>query len=188
MREMLRLRASCSRDFSACAHHKRHDVAPAPAAGSCTGGHRRRARAARAPAAADAVDRSPPAPVAAPQTPPPIIDPTLDQPRHLRERPPDQARRVYLGARSSQRLAADHCGRRRAYRIGAFADAVEAFRNLGTFNRGEEDLATTTPSRCRDRPYDDAKKELACALPYVQITSDVARYRDKIQKMGSPQR
>ena len=28
---------------------------------------------------------------------------------------------------------------------------------------------------------------LTCALLYIEITSDVVRYRDKIQKMGSPQ-
>jgi len=74
------------------------------------------------------------------------------------------------------------------YRLGDYPDAVEAFRNLGTFSRGEEDLRYyKAVSLFETGRYADAKKELACALPYIQITSDVARYRDKIQKMPSPQ-
>ena len=178
--------------LSACAHHKTTtDVAPAPQP---------------APAPATAVVEPPepalqpqpmpsivppPTPVVAPQTPPPIIDPTLEQAASLAaNNQPDQARRVYLALLnqanvSRQTIAAAARG---LYRIGAFADAVEAFRNLGTFNRGEEDLRYyNAVSLFETGHYDDAKKELACALPYIDITSDVARYRDKIQKMGSPQ-
>jgi len=133
----------------------------------------------------------PPTPVVEPQTPPPIIDPTLDQAASLAANgQTDQARRVYLALLnqanvSRQTIAAAARG---LYRIGAFADAVEAFRNLGTFNRGEEDLRYyNAVSLFETGHYDDAKKELACALPYIDITSDVARYRDKIQKMSSPQ-
>lgn len=102
----------------------------------------------------------------------------------------DQARRVYKALLnttnvSRQTIAAAAKG---LYRIGAFADAVEAFRNLGTFQRGEEDLRYyNAVALFETGHYEDAKKELACALPYIQVTSDVARYRDKIQKMGSPQ-
>jgi tetratricopeptide (TPR) repeat protein len=178
--------------LSACAHHKTTaDVAAAP-------------QAAPAPVAA-AVEPPepalqpqpmpsivpPPTPVAAPPSPPPVIDPTLDQAASLAtNNQPDQARRVYLAllnqANVSRQTIAEAA--RGLYRLGAFADAVEAFRNLGIFNRGEEDLRYyNAVSLFETGHYDDAKKELACALPYIQVTADVARYRDKIQKMGSPQ-
>jgi tetratricopeptide (TPR) repeat protein len=129
--------------------------------------------------------------IVVPPPPPPVIDPTLDQAASLAtNNQPDQARRVYLALLnqanvSRQTIAAAARG---LYRLGAFADAVEAFRNLGTFNRGEEDLRYyNAVSLFETGHYDDAKKELACALPYIEVTGDVARYRDKIQKMGSPQ-
>jgi tetratricopeptide (TPR) repeat protein len=177
--------------LSACAHHKTTtDVAPQPEPAPA-------ATAVEPPALeplptpVPAPVPAPPAPVVAPATPPPIIDPTLDQAASLAaNNQPDQARRVYLALLnqanvSRQTIAAAARG---LYRLGAFADAVEAFRNLGTFNRGEEDLRYyNAVSLFETGHYDDAKKELACALPYIDITSDVARYRDKIQKMGSPQ-
>jgi hypothetical protein len=179
--------------LSACAHHKTiTDTAPPPEP---------------APAPATASVEPPaleplPAPIPAPEPhptlpntivvpPPAIIDPTLDQAASLAtNNQPDQARRVYLAllnqANVSRQTIAEAA--RGLYRLGAFADAVEAFRNLGIFNRGEEDLRYyNAVSLFEIGHYEDAKKELACALPYIQITSDVARYRDKIQKMGSPQ-
>jgi hypothetical protein len=176
--------------LSACAHHKTiTDVAPPVAPAPAT--------AAVEPPAIEpqpAVTPAPvpvPAAIVAPPLPPPVIDPTLDQAASLAtNNQPDQARRVYLALLnqanvSRQTIAAAARG---LYRLGAFADAVEAFRNLGTFNRGEEDLRYyNAVSLFETGHYDDAKKELACALPYIEVTSDVARYRDKIQKMGSPQ-
>jgi tetratricopeptide (TPR) repeat protein len=176
--------------LSACAHHKTiPDAAPpepAPAA------------AAVEPPALEPQPTPVPAPVLAlpntivvPPAPPPVIDPTLDQAASLAaNNQPDQALRVYLAvlnqANVSRHTIAEAA--RGLYRLGAFADAVEAFRNLGTFNRGEEDLRYYNAiSLFETGHYDDAKKELACALPYIEVTGDVARYRDKIQKMGSPQ-
>ncbi|MGA8810830.1 MAG: hypothetical protein WB973_23400 [Thermoanaerobaculia bacterium] len=175
--------------LSACAHHKTiADTAP-PA---------EPAPPATASAEPPALEPLPvtipapvPAPIVAPPSPPPVIDPTLDQAASLAANgQPDQARRVYLAllnqANVSRHTIADSA--RGLYRLGAFADAVEAFRNLGIFNRGEEDLRYyNAVSLFESGHYEDAKKELACALPYIQITSDVARYRDKIQNMGSPQ-
>jgi hypothetical protein len=132
-----------------------------------------------------------PAPVPTPAPPPPIIDPTLDQAASLAANgQPDQARRVYLAllnAANTSRatIAASAQG---LYRLGDYADAVEAFRNLGTFAPSESDLRYyNAVSLFETGRYAEAKKELACALPYIQITADVARYRDKIQKMPSPQ-
>jgi hypothetical protein len=178
--------------LSACAHHKTiTDTAPPPEPAPA------QATASVEPPALEPL----PAPVPAPEprptlpntivVPPPVIDPTLDQAASLAANgQPDQARRVYLAllnqANVSRQTIAEAA--RGLYRLGAFADAVEAFRNLGTFNRGEEDLRYyNAVSLFEIGHYEDAKKELACALPYIQVTSDVARYRDKIQKMGSPQ-
>jgi len=174
--------------LSACAHHKTTtevappQPAPAPAATAVE---------PPAPEPQPAIAPAPPTPIVAPATPPPIIDPTLDQAASLAaNNQPDQARRVYVALLnqanvSRQTIAAAARG---LYRIGAFADAVEAFRNLGTFTRGEEDLRYyNAVALFETGHYDEAKKELACALPYIEVTTDVARYRDKIQKMGSPQ-
>jgi len=182
--------------LSACAHNKTAtdnapapQPAPAPAAVATTTAVEPPEPALQPQPMPSVVP--PPTPVVEPQTPPPIIDPTLDHAASLAANgQTDQARRVYLALLnqanvSRQTIAAAARG---LYRIGAFADAVEAFRNLGTFNRGEEDLRYyNAVSLFETGHYDDAKKELACALPYIDITSDVARYRDKIQKMSSPQ-
>jgi Flp pilus assembly protein TadD len=131
-----------------------------------------------------------PAPVAEVPKPPPIIDPTLEQAASLAANgQPDQSRRVYLALVNSANVsrATIAAAARGLYRLGAYADAVEAFRNLGSFARGEEDLRYyNAVSLFETGHYDEARRELACALPYIQITSDVARYRDKIQKMANP--
>jgi tetratricopeptide (TPR) repeat protein len=158
-----------------------------------------------APAVAPAPQPAPP-PVAVKESPalepetvpvpvapalPPIIDPTLDQAASLAANgQPVQARRVYLALLNASNVsrATIAAVAQGLYRLADYSDAVEAFRNLGTFSRGEEDLRYyNAVSLFETGRYDDAKKELACALPYIQITTDVARYRDKIQKMPSPQ-
>lgn len=74
------------------------------------------------------------------------------------------------------------------YRIGDFTNAVRAFQRLGTFLRGEEDLRYYNAVALYETGhYDQAKKELACALPYIQITEDVARYREKIEQTAGQQ-
>ena len=131
-----------------------------------------------------------PTPVVTAPLPPPVIDPTLDQAASLAtNNQPDQARRVYLALLnqanvSRQTIAAAARG---LYRLGAFADAVEAFRNLGTFNRGEEDLRYyNAVSLFETGHYDDAKKELACALPYIEVTSDVRALSRQDSEDGQP--
>jgi hypothetical protein len=170
----------------ACAHHRTAtDIVPPPAPAPTTSSAEPPALEPQ-PASVAA-----PAPIVASTPPPPVIDPTLDQAASLAANgQPDQARRVYLAvlnqANVSRHTIAEAA--RGLYRIGAFADAVEAFRNLGTFNRGEEDLRYyNAVSLFETGHYADAKQELACALPYIEVTSDVARYRDKIQKMGNPE-
>ena len=74
------------------------------------------------------------------------------------------------------------------YRTGAFAQAVKAFHALGTFARGEEDLRYyNAVSLYETGAYSDAQKELACALPFIQMTDDVMRYRTKIEQTAAQQ-
>jgi hypothetical protein len=68
------------------------------------------------------------------------------------------------------------------YRTGAFREAVQAFRRFGTFARGEEDLRYYHAVALYETgAYTEAQKELACALPFIQVTDDVTRYRTKIE-------
>lgn len=74
------------------------------------------------------------------------------------------------------------------YRTGAFRNAAAAFRKLAPYGRGEEDLRYyNAVSLYETGEYDEAKKELACALPYIQVTADVTRYRQKIENTGPRQ-
>ena len=71
------------------------------------------------------------------------------------------------------------------YRTGAYSDAVRAFQRVGNLSRGEEDLRYyKAVSLYETGRYDDARKELACALPYIPLTEDVTRYRNKIEQAG----
>ncbi|HVE72266.1 MAG TPA: hypothetical protein VNI54_12935 [Thermoanaerobaculia bacterium] len=68
------------------------------------------------------------------------------------------------------------------YRTGAFREAVQAFKRFGTFARGEEDLRYYHAVALYETgAYVEAQKELACALPFIQVTEDVTRYRVKIE-------
>jgi Flp pilus assembly protein TadD len=69
------------------------------------------------------------------------------------------------------------------YRTGDYSDALRALQKLGTFLRGEEDLRFYKAVALYEiGRYDEAKKELACALPYIQMTEDVSRYQTKIEQ------
>jgi tetratricopeptide (TPR) repeat protein len=68
------------------------------------------------------------------------------------------------------------------YRARDFAGAARAFQRAGTFAVGEEshhyEYAVTLYETGH---FSEAKQELAAALPYITVTSDVARYRAKIE-------
>lgn len=72
------------------------------------------------------------------------------------------------------------------YRTGAWSDSAAAFARLGTFAKGEEDLrfyhAVVLFEIGR---YDAAKRELACALPFIEETEEVSRSRAKIEAMAA---
>lgn len=72
------------------------------------------------------------------------------------------------------------------YRTSAYRDAVESFRRLGTFGRGEEDLHYYfAVALYEGGEYEAARKELLCALPYIEMTDEVARYRAKIEQSAA---
>jgi len=69
------------------------------------------------------------------------------------------------------------------YRTGDYRNALRALQKIGTFLRGEEDLRFYKAVALYETgSYSEAKKELACALPYIQMTDDVSRYRVKIEQ------
>ena len=96
----------------------------------------------------------------------------------------DEAVRIYSGLAASpaaprEVLAEAAVG---LYRTGAFREAAQAFRKFGTFAKGEEDLRYYfAVALYESGSYADAQKELACALPFIQVTDDVSRYRTKIE-------
>ena len=54
---------------------------------------------------------------------------------------------------------------------------------MGTFAKGEEDLRYYNAVALYETgSYQDAQKELACALPFIQVTDEVTRYRVKIEQ------
>jgi tetratricopeptide (TPR) repeat protein len=97
----------------------------------------------------------------------------------------DEAGRLYLEVATAPSAPREMIGAAAAglYRVGAYDDAVAAFKRLGAFARGEEDLRYyDAVSLYETGNYQEARKQLACALPYVQVTDDVARYRTKIEQ------
>lgn len=95
-----------------------------------------------------------------------------------------EARRVYRELLTQPALGRDAMIRvaEGLYRARDFAGALNAFTRIGTLRRGEEPYryyiavaAYETGDHAR------AKRELAAALPYIEITPDVARYRSRIE-------
>ncbi|HEX7833002.1 MAG TPA: hypothetical protein VF787_25335 [Thermoanaerobaculia bacterium] len=72
------------------------------------------------------------------------------------------------------------------YRLGAYRESAAAFRRIGTFARGEEDLRYYfAVALYESGEYHAAQKELACALPFIEATEDVLRYRWKIENTAA---
>jgi tetratricopeptide (TPR) repeat protein len=67
------------------------------------------------------------------------------------------------------------------YRARDFGGALTAFKNLGTLKRGEEPYGYYHAVALYETgQYDAAKKILAAAIPFIEMTPDVVRYRTKI--------
>jgi len=95
-----------------------------------------------------------------------------------------EANRIYAGLASSGGVPREVVAEAAVglYRTGAFRDAAEAFRRLGAFARGEEDLRYyNAVALYESGDYAAAQKELMCALPFIEESDDVARYRVKIE-------
>lgn len=68
------------------------------------------------------------------------------------------------------------------YRVRDFAGSLEAFTRLGALKRGEEPYRYYVAVVLYETgQYAKAKAELAAALPFIEVTDDVARYRAKIE-------
>ncbi len=68
------------------------------------------------------------------------------------------------------------------YRARDFSSALSAFNRIGTLRRGEEPYRYYIAVALYETgDFAGAKKELAAALPYIEVTPDVARYRVKIE-------
>jgi tetratricopeptide (TPR) repeat protein len=68
------------------------------------------------------------------------------------------------------------------YRARDFAGALASFRVLGALRRGEEPYGYYhAVSLYETGAYDAARKELSAALPFIELTPDVVRYRAKIE-------
>jgi tetratricopeptide (TPR) repeat protein len=128
-----------------------------------------------------------PAPV--PVTPAPLSAAELS--KRLAAADAALAKNDLLSARSIYRAVVetpglDHAASMRiaegSYRARDFATAIRAFERAAGFRKGEEPyhyyLAVSLYETGR---YNAAKRELAAALPYIEVTPDIARYRTKIE-------
>lgn len=95
-----------------------------------------------------------------------------------------EARRVYrevLAATSLDRASLIRIGEG-LYRARDFAPALTAFRRLGALREGEDVYRYyMAVAFYETADYGAAKRELAAALPFIEVTPDVERYRVKIE-------
>lgn len=102
----------------------------------------------------------------------------------------EEANRIYAALAQSptstrEAIAAAATG---LYRTGEFKEAVRAFTRLGTLAPGEVDLRYYyAVSLFESGQYAEAKQQLAAALPHLQRTDDVERYRTKIEQSAAQQ-
>ncbi len=95
-----------------------------------------------------------------------------------------EARRVYRELLAAPGL--DHASLIRLaeglYRARDFASALNAFNRIDALRRGEEPYRYYIAVAAYETgDYARAKRELAAALPFIEITPDVARYRSRIE-------
>ncbi|HEX2834807.1 MAG TPA: hypothetical protein VHW00_17470 [Thermoanaerobaculia bacterium] len=98
------------------------------------------------------------------------------------------ARTLYVAIARTPEVSREVIGEAAAglYRVGAYRESAEAFRRFGNFARGEEDLRYYfAVALYESGEYGAAERELACALPYLEATEDVLRYRWKIENTAA---
>lgn len=96
----------------------------------------------------------------------------------------DRAQEIYLQLLNSGRptRAALLEVARGLYRVGDFRGSVSAFSRVGTLQPGEEQYHYyAAVALFETGSFAAAKRQLACALPFIAMTDDVARYQAKIQ-------
>lgn len=96
-----------------------------------------------------------------------------------------EARRIYRELLASAN-ANDHATAVRIaegfYRARDFSGALAGFERAGALRRGEEPYRYYVAVALYETgQYERARRELAAALPYIEVTADVERYRLKIQ-------
>ncbi|MGA8810610.1 MAG: hypothetical protein WB973_22280 [Thermoanaerobaculia bacterium] len=136
-----------------------------------------------APPPVPASQPKPPAP--SPQPPSRSADPSLaDAQRAIDSGDIDAARSIYTTLAAAPSLSHDvalHVAEG-LYRVRDFIRAAKAFARVGTIGRGEEGYHYYYAVALYETGhYANAKRELAAALPYIEVTPDVTRYRAKIE-------
>ena len=95
-----------------------------------------------------------------------------------------EARRIYRSLLDAPGVARDTLIRAAEglYRARDFDGALLAFSKLGSLRRGEEPYHYyMAVAYYETGQYARAKAELSAAVPFIEITPDVARYRGKIE-------
>ena len=145
---------------------------------------------APAPAPTPQPRTQPPAPQPKPAQPPAqpparaTSDVLADADRALNSGDLDAARTLYRSAIEGPQVS--HGAALRAaeglYRARDFAGAIRAFERAGAIGAGEEQYHFYyAVALYENGRYAAAKRELRAALPFIEATPDVARYRDKIE-------
>jgi tetratricopeptide (TPR) repeat protein len=116
------------------------------------------------------------------------IDARLDEAQQAIDNgDPDSARTIYNALLRDPQLP--HAPAMRLaeglYRVRDFAGALRAFRGVGAIGQDEERYHYYyAVALFETRHYRDACRELDLALPFIEVTEDVAGYREKIYRAG----
>ncbi len=100
-----------------------------------------------------------------------------------------EARRLYREVLDSANVSHDNAVRAAEglYRARDFAGALDAFERAGALRRGEEPYRYYIAVALYETgQIARARRELAAALPFIEVTPDVARYRAKIESAIAP--
>ncbi|MEO6258934.1 MAG: hypothetical protein ABIP63_01245 [Thermoanaerobaculia bacterium] len=130
------------------------------------------------------VSKAPASSVSSPRPPIDLRTALAEGQRALDDGDLAQARERYQSALEAASLTHEEALRigEGLYRTKDFAGAVRAFRRAGSFARSEaQSQYANAVSLYEAGRYREAKRALADALPYLEMTPDVARYRAKIE-------
>jgi tetratricopeptide (TPR) repeat protein len=123
---------------------------------------------------------------AAPQPKQKTVDARFaDAQQALDDGKPERARSIYSALLREQHLSYAACLRlaEGLYRVRDFAGAIRAFKRVGAIDAGEERYHYYyAVALFETGHFRDARRELDAALPFIELTADVAEYRAKIEK------